>query len=161
MYKVRKNFPNFGGFFAITAWSRLEIKQLLVCYYTTHCWTILFAGTSEKHSARFSAAVYDRKPCSDDGPDDDDIVLTSVYNCIVDDHRLAQLSSFLRVGPISSHNLSGPLLKMEESCTIHCEHRGWDLKKWFNPTVAKLYLEKRTYFISSNNYEFMNEYCIE
>ena len=88
-------------------------------------------------------------------------VKQTVYNCIVDDHRLAQLSSFLRVGPISSHNLSGQLLKMEDSCTIHCEHRGWDLKKWFNPTVAKLYLEKRTYFISSNNYEFMNEYCIE
>ena len=86
-------------------------------------------------------------------------VKQTVYNCIVYDHRLAQLSSFLRVGPISSHNLSRQLLKMEDRTQFIVYTV---VGTWKNVLIlAKLYLEKRTYFISSNNYEFMNEYCIE
>ena len=47
---------------------------------------------------------------------------------------LLQLSSFLRVSPITSHNLLEQLLNLEEKYTVHYVHCHWDFKKCFYPS---------------------------
>ena len=49
------------------------------------------------------------------------IFIDKYCNSLSEDQRLSEQSSFLRVWPIPSHNLSGQLLKLEEDwCTVHC-----------------------------------------
>ena len=42
---------------------------------------------------------------------------------------MSHLSSFLRSGPIPSHNLLQQLLNLDEKYTVHCVHCNWDFKQ--------------------------------
>ena len=65
---------------------------------------------------------------------------------------LSQLSSFLRFGPVPSHNLLVQMLKLEEKYTLHFVHCHWDCQKMLlsqtNPVLEMEKIAMKSYFYS-------------